>query len=412
MYGIRVVFTAACKYFTNIQTTLPAASTSEILFTKFYNGFVRRKEEPQASAFVMGFDTLSLSADKLLFDISEWSRTQPTLMDHLLKTSADKLAADYLSEIFPDMPDIKAWNDWQEKMKNYFTLYGRTAYDFDLVSPTPGDAPEPVFEALRAFLAGKSESPWSRQKKAVEKREHAENAVLQRIRGLRKFLFVKLLHWAQSTGPMREDSIFIMGMGHPVIHRMMEDLGRRLVQKGVLSQPHDLYWLEKDEVEECVDQLSCERSIPFPKEKIEIRKACRQELLKLTPPISLPEKNKLSTLFRGKESQKVNGKTVLSGTGTSAGVVTAPACVLFGQEDFVKFKPGDVLVAVTTTPAWTPLFSQASAVVTDIGGPLSHSSIVAREYGIPAVMATRTATRAIASGQMVTVDGSAGTVMF
>jgi pyruvate,water dikinase len=75
-------------------------------------------------------------------------------------------------------------------------------------------------------------------------------------------------------------------------------------------------------------------------------------------------------------------------------------------------KLGDVLVATTTTPAWTPLFALASAVVTDIGGPLSHSSIVAREYGIPAVMAARNATHYIQNGQIVTVDGKAGTVIF
>ena len=84
--------------------------------------------------------------------------------------------------------------------------------------------------------------------------------------------------------------------------------------------------------------------------------------------------------------------------------------MLFGPEDFPRMRPGDVLVAVTTTPAWTPLFVMASAVVTDIGGPLSHSSIVAREYGIPAVMATGSATRRIRSGQRVTVDGGHGTV--
>ena len=83
---------------------------------------------------------------------------------------------------------------------------------------------------------------------------------------------------------------------------------------------------------------------------------------------------------------------------------------MFAPEDFSRMKPGDVLVAVTTTPAWTPLFTMASAVVTDIGGPLSHSSIVAREYGIPAVLATGNGTRRIQDGQTVTVDGSAGTV--
>jgi rifampicin phosphotransferase len=71
---------------------------------------------------------------------------------------------------------------------------------------------------------------------------------------------------------------------------------------------------------------------------------------------------------------------------------------LYGPEDFDKLHPGDVLVTVTTTPAWTPLFALASAVVTDIGGPLSHSSIVAREYGIPAVIAARSASRFIHIG--------------
>ena len=73
-------------------------------------------------------------------------------------------------------------------------------------------------------------------------------------------------------------------------------------------------------------------------------------------------------------------------------------------------RAGDVLVASITTPAWTPLFALASGVVTDIGGPLSHSSIVAREYGIPAVLGTGVATRRISSGQLITVDGDAGTV--
>jgi len=90
--------------------------------------------------------------------------------------------------------------------------------------------------------------------------------------------------------------------------------------------------------------------------------------------------------------------------------VTATARVLNGPEDFNKLEPGDVLVASITTPAWTSLFARASAVVTDIGGPLSHSSIVAREYGIPAVLGTNVATRRIVSGSTITVDGDAGRV--
>jgi pyruvate,water dikinase len=101
---------------------------------------------------------------------------------------------------------------------------------------------------------------------------------------------------------------------------------------------------------------------------------------------------------------------LIKGIAGSAGTITAPARVLGGPQDFGQMQPGDVLVASITTPAWTSLFAMASGVVTDIGGPLSHSSIVAREYGIPAVLGTAVATRRIRSGQLITVDGEAGTV--
>jgi phosphoenolpyruvate synthase/pyruvate phosphate dikinase len=101
---------------------------------------------------------------------------------------------------------------------------------------------------------------------------------------------------------------------------------------------------------------------------------------------------------------------VLAGIGASSGRVTATARVLDGPADFARLQPGEVLVASITTPAWTSLFARAGAVVTDIGGPLSHSSIVAREYGIPAVLGTAVATRRIADGQLITVDGDQGRV--
>ena len=101
---------------------------------------------------------------------------------------------------------------------------------------------------------------------------------------------------------------------------------------------------------------------------------------------------------------------VLPGIGASTGQVTATARVLAGPADFGRLQPGDVLVASITTPAWTSLFAMAAAVVTDIGGPLSHSSIVAREYGIPAVLGTNVATRRIPDGARVRVDGDTGTV--
>jgi rifampicin phosphotransferase len=78
--------------------------------------------------------------------------------------------------------------------------------------------------------------------------------------------------------------------------------------------------------------------------------------------------------------------------------------------EFGKLASGDVLVCPYTNPAWTTLFQRASAVVADSGGPASHAAIVAREYGIPAVMGTGTGTTTLTDGQLVTVDGSTGRV--
>jgi pyruvate,water dikinase len=115
------------------------------------------------------------------------------------------------------------------------------------------------------------------------------------------------------------------------------------------------------------------------------------------------------TELKSGRAKKSNGLT-LKGVAASPGQVTAPACVLSGPEDFAQMNTGDVLVAPLTTPAWTPLFARAAAVVTDIGGPLSHGSIVAREYGVPAVLGTGAATKRIQQGQIITVDGNKGTV--
>jgi rifampicin phosphotransferase len=143
------------------------------------------------------------------------------------------------------------------------------------------------------------------------------------------------------------------------------------------------------------------------------RRAAWQAAKRVSPPPTLPPAKKFMGLdVSGWVPETGEGQAGdrLKGVAASAGTVTAPARVVHGPEDFDQMQPGEVLVAAITTPAWTPLFAMASAVVTDVGGPLSHGSIVAREYGIPAVMGTGVATRRIHSGQVITVDGNAGMV--
>ena len=101
---------------------------------------------------------------------------------------------------------------------------------------------------------------------------------------------------------------------------------------------------------------------------------------------------------------------LLAGEPASPGRATGPVRIVRGPGDFGRFEQGEVLVTQLTAPAWTPLFVRAAAIVTDGGTLAAHASLVAREYGIPAVVATGSATLRLRDGQVVTVDGGAGTV--
>jgi pyruvate,water dikinase len=255
---------------------------------------------------------------------------------------------------------------------------------------------------LRFFVSGKGADPYERQRRFATRREEATAAVLARLDPVRAKAFRRLLHWAQSAAPIREDALADVGLAWPQVRRMLLEIGRRLQHAGVINEPKDVFWLHRTEIDESLGSLA---------DQVEQRKQVWRGQLRATPPQLLP-KGGWGDMFRkwmpaASEEQTGN---VIKGIAGSMGTVTAPARVLAGPQDFGQMQPGDVLVASITTPAWTSLFAMASGVVTDIGGPLSHSSIVAREYGIPAVLGTAVATRLIHSGQLITVDGDAGVV--
>jgi pyruvate,water dikinase len=102
----------------------------------------------------------------------------------------------------------------------------------------------------------------------------------------------------------------------------------------------------------------------------------------------------------------------LRGTGASAGVARGPARVVNGPDDFERVRVGDIIVAPASNPGWVPLFSIAAGFVTDTGGVLSHAAVVAREFGLPAVVGLGDATTRIADGRIVEIDGAAGLVRF
>jgi pyruvate,water dikinase len=212
---------------------------------------------------------------------------------------------------------------------------------------------------------------------------------------------------------VREDSIFDIGLGYPALRRMLHELGCRLAHAGAIGEAGDIYFLQLNEVHRGAKALDAGERPEIMIDVVRERRAVWHAEGRLVPPPQLPPKGRVMGIKTDAfmpVSADDQAHDLLKGVAASPGQVTASARILLGPEDFHQMQPGDILVAEITTPAWTPLFAMAAAVVTDIGGPLSHGSIVAREYGIPAVLGTGIATRRIRSGQTVTVDGSAGVV--
>jgi pyruvate,water dikinase len=386
--GVQELLDAGTSYYTAVQAIIPLAASSETVFTRFYDGFVRRPGEPPASTFLVGFDSAPILAEKSLWDLAEWTRGYPEL--------ADAVRADPAAVWAGGGPEPA--QEWRSRFRTHLDRFGHATYNLDFIHPTPADDPAPLFEALRYALDGGAAGPYARQAAAAARREELTEAVDARLDPARRVTFNRLLRWAQGYAPVREDALADIGLAWPQMRRMLGELGRRLVAAGRIAVPEDVYWLRPAEI------------TGAPIGDVAERKALWRGQRRATPPQALPQHTFVDRFEAWFPASGKQVGAVLHGTGASAGRVTATARVLAGPADFGRMRPGDVLVASITTPAWTSLFTMAAAVVTDVGGPLSHSSIVAREYGIPAVLGTGVATRRIPDGARVLVDGDAGTV--
>jgi pyruvate,water dikinase len=400
--GAREIFSATAEYYNMAQSaTIPTSLMSEAIFSMFYKALVRRKGDPEAATFVFGSENQAIRSEKVLFNLALWAKKQPGLSDYLLRMPSSDICAALQTEPLP----VPIPQEFAARFDAYLCEFGHAIYDLDFAKPVPADDPTPLIESIKIYVSGKN-NPHERQRETLERREQAAEKIALRLDPLRRRWFLQLLQWAQETAPMREDSIMDLGLGHPHIRHMLGELGRRLTEHGAIRCSEDVYWLEAQEAQALAIQLEKGEVLANLDAEVGDRKATWQAMRQITPPNTLPAKTWMSKFYADNEQ----AGDILKGLGASAGTVTARACVMLGPEDFDKMQSGDVIVAGITTPAWTPLFVRASAIVTDIGGPLSHSSIVAREYGIPAVLATGNGTRRIRDGQIITVDGGAGKV--
>jgi phosphohistidine swiveling domain-containing protein len=313
------------------------------------------------------------------------------------------------------MESTRDGQDWLAAFTRYLDRYGHQIYNLDFVVPTQADDPLPVLLSLKAMVHQVSRDARARQRAIVADRDKLVEETARSLDPLRRWLFRVLLGWAQRFGPYREQALFYMGAGWPTLRRLALELGRRLVESGSLLTAEDIFFLETSEIAAAITARAASQGKPelahLARDRCELREARKR----LHPPPVVPLGHKLRFGpfdMSAWETQQRNEPTgmVLRGFAVSPGRVSAPASVIRSPEDFSRMEPGTILVCPTTTPAWTPLFSQARGLVTDVGGVLAHGSIVAREYAIPAVLGTGNASQGIRHGQSVIVDGDRGLV--
>lgn len=176
----------------------------------------------------------------------------------------------------------------------------------------------------------------------------------------------------------------------------------RLVDAHVLREKEDIYYLEFEEIRGVILSGKADYDI------IDQRKEAYARFEKLTPPRVMTSDGEVVT---GKHSHENLPEGAIAGLGVSAGVIEGRARVVLKMED-ADLEPGDILVTAFTDPSWTPLFVAIKGLVTEVGGLMTHGAVIAREYGLPAVVGVDHATRLITDGQKIRVHGTEGYIEF
>lgn len=396
----------------HFRTVFPALMGMS-LFDDFFREVFGGDDAFAALRLFQGLDNLSLEADRELYRLSR-------------KAAASAAAAAAFDLATPEegVAELESTDEGRAfltELGDYLERYGKRHDGYiSFTEPTWIENPLPVLTNLRDYLGQPDRDPDSdlaalaaerEQLLAAARRHLAEHP--PEVRGQFEFL----LKAGQEGNILQENHNFwIDGRVNHEVRQVLLEAGRRLAGRGVLTERDDVFHLTIDEVRAALEGA--------PGAELEERIARRKDELARWadvpsppvlgtfppgPPPDDPVARAVFKMFGGipKEAARSNEITGMPG---SPGVARGPARVIRSLAEAHRLEAGDVLVAETTSPPWTPLFATVVAVVTDTGGILSHAAVVAREYQIPAVLGTKRASGAIRDGQLLEVDGDEGVV--
>jgi pyruvate,water dikinase len=307
-----------------------------------------------------------------------------------------------------------AWTQLPEPFRAQFEAYldrfgQRTQALADPASPTWREEPAPVARLILSYAKGQVADPYLELERLRGEREAFTAEVRAKLAADERDKFEQLLDCALANNPLTEDHAFWLDQQTVAIIRdICAQFEQRLVAAGAIDRRSDIAYLTLNELVlwgfGLADPL---------RPRITERKLEHARNRQISPPDFIgapPEPQSWVDRFGGPAEPLAAAPGQIRGVGASAGLVRGPARVVRTLDEAQALRQGEILVCVATDPNWTPLFAVAAALVTDAGGSLSHAAVVAREYRLPAVVGTHTATRLIRTGQIIEVDGLNGVV--
>jgi pyruvate,water dikinase len=301
---------------------------------------------------------------------------------------------------------------------------------FALLEPDWIEDPTIVIEYLKAYVTQPDAGRETDQAARVAEREKAVVDARARLTSYPQPVrdqFETLLKAAQTAAVVHEDhNYWIDQRLFYHVRQLILEFGRRFAETGALDAVDDVFYVTPEELhesreilagqgEEKAQNRSLQQCVRERKAEMEhYSRVTAPPMLGTMPPFEMDDGGPvLRAFFKGDFNPQENGSSdpgVVNGLAGSAGIVRGKARVIRSLAEAGKLQKWDILVTEFTVPPWTPLFAIAGAIVTDIGGVLSHSAVVAREYRIPAVVGTGHATTTFHDGQLLEVDGNAGMV--
>lgn len=359
-------------------------------------------------------------------DLALWRVAQTIVADSdsskmFQETSASDLAAHYLQADLPSRV--------QESVASFIEHYGaRGIGEIDIGLPRWGEDPTHIMQVLQSYLQIKDpdkapDAVFARSAKSAEQAAaHLESAVRQMHGG---FIKARILRWTisryRALAGMREAPKFFAVRMMGIIRQGLLQSGQELVDAGHLKQRDDLFFLSIRELDELNEAMVKSKNRPTTEQnepdlhtlmqanqvRIAERRANyeREHLRKQIPRVLLSDGTTYYEGVRAPDGQE----GAIIGDPVSPGEVEGIARVIFDPHSS-QLAPGEILVCPGTDPAWTPLFLTASGLVMEVGGMMTHGSVVAREFGIPAVVGVHQATERIKTGQRLRVNGSTGEI--